>query len=221
MVRLILLGPPGAGKGTQAVRLAQELGVPHVSTGAILRQAVAEKTPLGLQAKAVMDAGQLVSDEIMLGIIRERLGRPDCRKGYILDGYPRTLAQARALDTILASQASHAEGAPLLVVNVDVEPEELVRRIAGRRSCPHCGAIWNVYSHPPRQEGVCDRCGGALAQRTDDREETVRERLQVYESDTRPAIDFYGKNVTHVSGQAAPDTVFEEIQGLIRATVAG
>lgn len=214
MVRLILLGPPGAGKGTQAARLAEELGVPHISTGAILRQAVFEKTPLGVKAQEIMDAGQLVSDDIMFEIIRERLSQPDSRKGYILDGYPRTLAQAEALDRLMSEEK---DAPPVTVVNVDLSPEELVRRIAGRRSCSNCGAIYNVHFKPPRREDVCDNCGGALTQRSDDREETVRERIATYERQTRPVLDFYAARVTRVDGRGSPDAIFEKIAGLVRA----
>jgi len=215
MVRLVLLGRPGAGKGTQADRLAEELRVPHISTGEILRQAVAEGTALGREAKAIMEAGKLVSDEVMLGIIRERLSRSDAASGFILDGYPRTVAQAEALDRLLGEKKEP----PLVVASVEVEPDELVRRIAGRRSCPRCGAIYNVHFQPPRREGICDQCGGELIQRADDREETVRARLATYERETRPALDYYAGRLSRIDGRGSPQDVFAQLTDRVRAAV--
>jgi adenylate kinase len=213
MVRLVLLGPPGAGKGTQAVRIAEEFALPHISTGDILRQAVRDQTSLGLEAKKIMDAGGLVSDDIMLGIIRERLAESDALKGFILDGYPRTLPQAEALDGLLGE----ADAPPVLVANIDVDSEELVKRIAGRRSCPKCGAVFNVHIKPPQKEGVCDSCGSELIQRADDKEETVRNRLSIYDKQTKPLLDYYGKRVSGVDGRGAPDAIFGMLADLIRS----
>jgi adenylate kinase len=216
MVRLVLLGPPGAGKGTQAVRIAEKFALPHISTGDILRQAVRDETPLGLEAKKIMDAGQLVSDDIMLGIIRERLAESDAQKGFILDGYPRTLPQAEALDGLLGE----ADAPPVLVANIDVDSEELVKRIAGRRSCPKCGAVFNVHFKPPQKEGACDSCGSELMQRDDDKEETVRNRLSVYDNQTKPLLDYYGERVAAVDGRGTPDEIFEKVAELIRKSAS-
>jgi len=186
-MQAILLGPPGAGKGTQAKMLTERYGVPQVSTGDILRAAVAAGTPLGKEAKAYMDRGALVPDEVVIGIVRDRLGEADCRKGYLLDGFPRTVAQAEALSRMLKKL-----GAPLpRVASLEVGEEELVKRLSGRRTCPACGEPFHVESHPPRVEGICDKCGGRLIQREDDREETIRRRLQVYRKETEPLIGYY------------------------------
>lgn len=186
-MQAILLGPPGAGKGTQAKMLTERYGVPQVSTGDILRAAVAVGTPLGKEAKTSMDRGALVPDEVVIGIVRDRLGEPDCRKGYLLDGFPRTVAQAEALSRVLKNL-----GAPLpKVVSLEVGEEELVRRLSGRRTCQACGEPFHVESHRPRVEGTCDKCGGRLIQREDDKEETIRRRLQVYRKQTEPLIGYY------------------------------
>ncbi len=211
MLRLILLGPPGAGKGTQAEKLADELKVPHISTGDILRQAVTDGTRLGLEAKKVMEAGELVSDEIMLGIIRERLARDDAARGYVLDGYPRTLPQARSLQRLMDERSE-----PLVVVaNIEVDREELVRRISGRRSCPNCKAVFNVHAQPPKKPDVCDACGQKLVQRADDEESTVRQRLAVYDRQTRPLLDYYGDRAANVDGQGTPQEVFDRVSSLV------
>jgi adenylate kinase len=187
------------------------LKVPHISTGDILRQAVADGTRLGLEAKKTMEAGQLVSDEIMLGIIRERLTQADALRGYILDGYPRTLPQARSLDQLLEERSE-----PIVVVaNIDVDSEELVRRISGRRSCPNCKAVFNVHVQPPRKPDVCDACGQKLVQRADDEEGTVRERLAVYDRQTRPLLDYYGDRVTNIDGQGSPQDVFDRLSSAV------
>jgi len=211
VLRLILLGPPGAGKGTQAERLREELKVPHISTGDILRQAVADGTRLGLEAKKVMEAGQLVSDEIMLGIIRERLTQPDAQRGYILDGYPRTLPQARSLDELMGERSAPA----VVVANISVDREELVRRISGRRSCTNCKAVFNVHLQPPQKPDLCDGCGQSLVQRADDEEDTVRERLAVYDRETRSLLEYYGDRVANVDGQGSPQDVLERLSSVV------
>lgn len=183
---IILLGPPGAGKGTQARELAAELGVPQVATGDMLREALAQKTPLGLEAKRYMDAGALVPDEVVIGLIAERLREPDAERGFILDGFPRTIPQAEGLDRLL----NLGQGLDR-VVYFDVSEPELRRRLTGRRSCPRCQATFHLVSAPPRVEGRCDRCGSELVQREDDREATVRKRLEVYARQTAPLLDYY------------------------------
>jgi adenylate kinase len=196
-MRMVLVGAPGSGKGTQSQRLIEHYGIPQISTGDLLRDAVARATPEGLRAKAAMDAGALVADEIVLGIIRERLARPDAAPGFILDGFPRNLAQAQALSALLA-----AVGQPLdAVVLFEVDYPELIRRISGRRSCSLCGRVFNIYSSPPGTPPHCDRCNDRppLVQRKDDDESTVRQRLAVYEQQTRPLADFYAsQGLLHV-----------------------
>lgn len=186
-LRLIFLGPPGSGKGTQAAMLEKDFGLCQVSTGDILRQAVAAGTSLGKQAKACMDAGQLVPDEVVIGIVKEKLAGPDCRKGFILDGFPRTTGQAEALDAIMQNFSAPIDH----VIAFQVDDEVVVGRLSGRRTCGGCQAMYHVAFAPPAREGVCDRCGGELVQRDDDREEVVRRRLQVFAESTRPLLDYY------------------------------
>ena len=184
-MKLIMLGAPGAGKGTQAAILSERLGIPTISTGNILRSAVKNGTPVGLQAKSYMDAGKLVPDEVIIGIIAERLAEPDCEGGFILDGVPRTIAQAEALE---------AAGVRFdCVLDIEVSDEEIVSRMSGRRSCTDCGATYHVKAAPPKKEGVCDACGGKLVQRDDDKPETVQDRLSVYHAQTEPLKEFYAK----------------------------
>lgn len=186
-MNLILLGPPGAGKGTQAKLLSARHGIPHISTGDIFRAAIREGTPLGTRAKEFLDRGALVPDEIVIGIVADRLKAEDCRGGFLLDGFPRTLPQAEALDRYLAGA-----GRPLTAaIDLEAGEEVLIRRLSGRRVCRVCGAPYHVDTNPPREPGRCDRCGGELYQRDDDRPETVAERLRVYEAQTRPLIDYY------------------------------
>ena len=182
-MKLILLGAPGAGKGTQAEILSAKLGIPTISTGNILRAAVKEGTPIGLEAKRYMDAGQLVPDSVIIGIVAQRLEQPDCAHGFILDGVPRTIGQAEALDAAGVT-FDH-------VLSIEISDEEIEERMEGRRVCQSCGAPYHVKAKPPKREGVCDSCGGALIQRDDDKPETVRRRLEVYHQETEPLKDYY------------------------------
>ncbi len=210
-MRIILLGAPGSGKGTQSQRLVEQHGIPQISTGDLLRAAVAARTPLGLEAKATMDAGKLVDDSIVLGMIRERLAEPDAGRGFILDGFPRNLAQARALDEMLKTL-----GKPLdAVVLMDVDYSELTRRISGRRSCPDCGRVFNVFTSPADPAELCQKTGKPhrLVQRPDDNESTVSERLKVYDEKTRPLIDFYrGQKLLYsINAEGDPAQVHERL----------
>ena len=184
-MKLILLGAPGAGKGTQAEILCKKLAIPTISTGNILRAAIKDGTPTGLKAKSYIDAGTLVPDEVIIGIVDERLAQPDCAGGYLLDGVPRTIAQAEALE-----KAGITFDA---VVSIEISEEEILHRMGGRRVCEACGSSYNVEAVPPRREGICDNCGGKLIQRKDDTPETVRERLKVYHTETEPLVDFYAQ----------------------------
>ncbi|MBN2645248.1 MAG: adenylate kinase [Desulfuromonadaceae bacterium] len=186
-MKLILLGPPGAGKGTQAKLLVQKFAIPQISTGDILRAAVKDGTPMGVKAKSFMDAGGLVPDEVVVGIVKERLQKDDCSNGFILDGFPRTLPQADALQDTLKSLDKNLDA----VISLEVDIEALVERLTGRRSCPACGAGFHVKYEPPKQDGICDKCGAALIQRDDDREETIRNRMQVYQDQTLPLVTYY------------------------------
>ena len=204
---LILLGAPGAGKGTQAVRLSAACGLPHVSTGDLFRANLREGTPLGEKARSFMDAGRLVPDEVVLEMLFDRVARPDCADGYLLDGFPRTLAQARALEERLA------EDDRIRVLQIDVPDETLVERAAGRLICKACGNIQHRIFSPPRREGVCDLCGGELHQRSDDRPEVVRERLRVYHEETAQVVRHYADLgvLETVDGEGSPDEVFERL----------
>lgn len=206
---LIFLGAPGAGKGTQAREVAKEFHIPQISTGDILRDSVKKGTPLGLAAKVKMEAGQLVPDEVVCGIVEERISEPDCCQGFILDGFPRTLPQAEFVDRMLEAKG---RGSPR-VINIQVDQDVLMKRLTGRRTCAVCGEIYNVYFGPPKQEGVCDKDGGKLLQRADDNEDTIRQRLVAYENQTRPLIDYYRrKNLLHdVDGNRDPEPIAQEL----------
>lgn len=208
-MNLILLGPPGAGKGTQAQMIMERYRIPQISTGDILRSAVKQGTPLGQQAKAFMEKGALVPDEVVIAIIDQRLREPDCNAGFILDGFPRTIHQAEALESILMKVGKPVDH----VVNIEVESEELVRRLTGRRTCKSCGAMFHVVFHPPATEGVCDRCGGALYQREDDREETIRTRLKEYQNQTAPLIQYYRNKelLRSIQGVGGQGQIFEQV----------
>ena len=206
---LIFLGAPGAGKGTQAREVSKEFGIPQISTGDILRDAVKKQTSLGLQAKAKMEAGLLVPDEIVCGIVEQRIEEPDCRKGFILDGFPRTLAQGQFLGQMLTAKG---RGNPL-VLNIRVDQDVLMKRLTGRRTCSVCGEIYNIHFSPPRQSGICDKDGGKLLQRADDNEETIRQRLVAYENQTSPLINYYGeKSLLHeVDGTQEPEAIARKL----------
>ncbi|GAB4312876.1 MAG: adenylate kinase [Candidatus Sumerlaeia bacterium] len=208
---IILLGPPGAGKGTQAQLIAERLKYYHISTGNILREAVAKQTALGLRAKKIMDSGALVPDEIVSAIVSEKLNAIHfVHKRWLFDGYPRNVAQAEFLNDLLA----HYKIRRCMVLNLVVDPEQLVRRLSGRRTCAACGATFNIYFKPPVREGVCDVCGAErLVQRNDDREDVIRERFCVYEEKTRPLVAYYEQrgNLVHIAGDGAPTDVFQRI----------
>lgn len=211
---VILLGGPGAGKGTQAERIVADYHLPHISTGDMLRGAVAGGTEMGREAQKYMDSGQLVPDDVVIGIVRDRLAESDAAEGFILDGFPRTVSQAEALDVMLAEAGRKITH----VVLIDVPAEELVQRVAGRRSCSTCGKIYNVTFDPPKVDGVCDLDGGKLVQRADDNEETVRNRIAVYERQTAPLIGYYtdkGVLQSAFGGGKGPDEVYEQVRKIL------
>ena len=218
MSRVIFLGAPGAGKGTQARRLAAGSGVPQVATGDMLREAAAAGTPLGREAKRFMDQGALVPDEVVIGLVDERLSRPDAGKGYVLDGFPRTVAQAEALDALLRRLGQDLDR----VVFFDVSRDELLRRLTGRRVCRQCGTAFHLVSAPPKAAGRCDQCGGELYQRDDDAEATVGRRLDVYQTQTAPLLDYYRKRglLVRVAGEGPVDQVAAAIQKAVKEPVA-
>ena len=211
---ILLTGPPGAGKGTQAEKLIREYGIPQISTGDMFRAAVKSGTALGKEAKSYMDKGALVPDSVTVGIVKERLAQDDCKKGWILDGFPRTTAQASALDAIL-----HDLGIQLTaVLDFNVNRDDLVKRVSGRLVCRQCGASFHKEFRPPKQEGVCDNCGGELYQRADDNEVTVRERLAVYDTSTKPLIDYYKVSGRYyeINGDQSMDKVFADVQAALK-----
>ena len=216
-LRVIFLGPPGAGKGTQADALAREWKVPHVATGDMLREAAARGTRLGVEAKRYMDTGALVPDDVVIGLVDERLGEGDAKSGAVLDGFPRTVAQAEALDRLLAARGAQIDR----VVYFDVPRAELLRRLTGRRVCRKCGATYHMVSAPPRTAGACDRCGGELYQREDDAETAVAKRLDVYATQTAPLLDYYrGRGIlSDVRGEGAVADISAAIRKAIAAPV--
>jgi adenylate kinase len=212
-MRIVLLGAPGAGKGTQAKKLIEKYGMPQISTGDLLRAAVAAGTPLGKEAKSYMDKGELVPDSVVLGMVEERLKQDDCKKGYILDGFPRNTAQAEALDKMLGALKMSLTAA----LSVDVPFEDLMKRLTGRRTCKSCGQMYNVYFKAPAKEGVCDKCSGALFQRDDDKEATIKKRLDVYTAQTEPLIGYYKNKgiLKTVSGTGSIDEIFKKVTGAL------
>ena len=209
MLRTILLGPPGAGKGTQAAKIVEKYGVPHISTGDIFRENIKKGTELGKKAQEYMNRGELVPDDLVIEIATTRLLEDDCRNGFLLDGFPRTVYQAEKLDEFLAARGSKIDK----VLDIAVEKEDLITRLTGRRVCKACGASFHVVNIPPKQEGVCDYCGGELIQRADDNLETVTNRIDVYEAQTMPLIDYYEKagNLVHIDGSTGLENVFADI----------
>ncbi len=208
-MKLMIMGPPGAGKGTQAEVLVKELKITHISTGDMFRAAIKEGTDMGKKAKEYMDKGQLVPDEVVVGMVKDRLSQSDCESGFLLDGFPRTLAQAEALSKTIDEMGIKLDG----VINIDVPRERLLARLTGRRVCKQCGASYHVMFNPPQKDGVCNSCGGELYQRSDDNEETVNNRLDVYEAQTQPLIDYYKEKglLLNVNGDQAIDKVLAEI----------
>ncbi|GMV36263.1 MAG: adenylate kinase [Fimbriimonadales bacterium] len=215
-MRLVLLGPPGVGKGTQAKLLQERLGVPQISTGDLLREAVAQATPIGLKAKSYMDAGELVPDDVIIGIVEERLAKPDAREGFLLDGFPRTVPQAEALAALLDKHSIPLDA----VLALEGDEDTLVRRLSGRRVCGSCAATYHVDNAPPKVEGVCDKCSGSLIVRDDDKPEAIRNRLQVYARSTAPLLDFYrerGQLLT-VDASGTATEVFEAVWAVLNRT---
>lgn len=208
-MRLVLLGPPGAGKGTQASAIIKKYNIPHISTGDIFRANIKKGTELGKKAKAYMDKGQLVPDELVVSIVKDRLLEDDCKDGFLLDGFPRTVKQAEALDEELTKMELKLDH----VINIDVESDELIKRAVGRRICKNCGATYHIEFNPPKKEEECDVCGGELYQRDDDTEETVANRIEIYLKETKPLVDYYTKKgiIFSVDGKQAIEDVFKDI----------
>jgi adenylate kinase len=213
-MNLVLMGLPGAGKGTQAEKIVDKYGIPHISTGDMFRSAMKEGTELGLKAKSFMDSGNLVPDDVTIGIVRERLAKDDCVNGFLLDGFPRTVAQAEALEKILSEMNRSID----FVLYIDVAQESLLKRLTGRRICKDCGATYHVIFNPPTQEGVCDKCGGELYQREDDNEKTVKTRLEVNIEQSQPLLDFYQEKgyLRKINGEREIDEVFSSLDELLR-----
>ena len=212
-MKIVFMGPPGAGKGTQAEKIIENYQIPHISTGDMFRKAIKDQTELGMEAKRYMDQGALVPDHVTIGIVKDRLSESDCKAGFLLDGFPRTVDQAKALDEILTSLDSKID----YVINIDVDLDILKERLTGRRICRSCGATYHMVFNPPAVAGTCDKCGGELYQRKDDNEETVGNRLDVYVSQTKPLLDYYSLagNLVNINGQQSIDLVFAEIQDVL------
>lgn len=212
-MKIVMLGAPGAGKGTQAVNIAKEYGIPHISTGDIFRANIKNQTELGMKAKEFMDKGALVPDEITIGMLLDRIAESDCKNGFVLDGFPRTIPQAESLKAALQLQDAKIDYA----VDIEVPDEVITTRVTGRRACPKCGGTYHTVFNPPKKEGICDNCGSELVQRADDNPETVIERLKTYHEMTQPLIDFYEKEgVLHsVDGTKAPAEVLKDILGVL------
>jgi adenylate kinase len=212
-MNLVLFGPPGAGKGTQAKFIVDSCKIPQISTGDMLRTAVKEQTPLGLVAKQIMESGGLVPDEVVLGIVRERIVRSDCKNGFVLDGFPRTIPQADALVSILSGLNKQIDH----VISLDVDSTEIIQRLSGRRTCPSCGKGYHVNNDPPNLEGICDSCHVALIQREDDREDTVKNRLAVYEQQTAPLKAYYGQAglLRHIDGSGTIQDIQHQINEVL------
>lgn len=209
-MRLVIMGPPGAGKGTQAALIKNAYNIPHISTGDMFREAISNQTSLGIEAKKNIDKGMLVPDSVTISLVKERLSKDDCKKGFLLDGFPRTIAQAQALDEILKELNIKLDA----VINIDVDFNVLVDRIIGRRVCPKCGASFHIKNQPPKKDGICDECGATLVQRKDDTKETVVTRLDVYTNQTKPLLDYYNKQgiVKNVCGLGDIDVIFSNIK---------
>lgn len=212
---LVLLGPPGSGKGTQAKKMQQELDLPHISVGDLLRIAVREKNAIGRQVESFMNQGKLVPDEISIALTKERISQPDCKKGFILDGFPRNLAQAAALEKMFAEASLKLDG----VLYINVPLTVVVERLSGRRSCKSCGAVFHIKYSAPQTKDVCDKCGAGLYQRDDDKPETIKQRFEVYENSTKPLIDFYAKKnlLKNIDGSLDPEKVFLAVRQFIQA----
>lgn len=212
-MNIILLGPPGAGKGTQAKKIAEHYSLPHISTGDILRENISNNTSLGVKAKSYMAKGELVPDELLITIIRDRLSKPDCSKGFLLDGYPRTVPQADALQMILTESNKKLD----IVLNIDVDDEELIKRLSGRRVCASCGMSYHMVFNPPKEDEICDNCKGKLYQREDDKPEAIRNRLIVYKKQTQPLIEYYTRKglLRTVDGGKDIPEIFEDIKKIL------
>jgi len=212
-LRIVMLGAPGVGKGTQAKKIMKVFGIPQISTGDLLREAVRNQTELGRKAKSYMDRGELVPDNVIIDIIRERLQQDDCKSGFILDGFPRTIPQAEALDRLLADMDQKLDA----VIDISVDYDAVVQRLVNRRICSRCGADYNLLTNPPKVDGTCDACGGKIIRRDDDNEETIRRRFSVYEEQTQPLRDFYRKKslLREIDGNRTVDEVFADIADIL------